>query len=267
MAAGELRVRDGWQILTDWPRLSGKATKMLQAMVAAAPAGTVVSDTYRGKHRGLMLYGPGSPMRLPFVRSHVAQGGRVAMWDMGYWERKEAMRLSIDSLHPTPAQLDMAPTGPGRREFELREDADPAGPIMLVGLGPKSVFAYGLRSAHLWERAKVKDLQRRFPGREIVWRPKGSRPLPLLGLRMSHGQHIEEAMRGCSLVVSHHSNCSVDAVVAGVPFETEGGAALWFAGREFTRENRAEFLRLLSWWEWRRDEAPAAWKWIEKATA
>jgi hypothetical protein len=207
MAAGELRVRDGWQILTDWPRLSGKATKMLQAMVAAAPAGTVVSDTYRGKHRGLMLYGPGSPMRLPFVRSHVAQGGRVAMWDMGYWERKEAMRLSIDSLHPTPAQLDMAPAGPGRREFELREDANPAGPIML-----------------------------------------------------------EEAMRGCSLVVSHHSNCSVDAVVAGVPFETEGGAAAWFKGREFTRENRAEFLRLLSWWEWRRDEAPAAWKWIEKVT-
>lgn len=259
-------MRAGWEVWTDWGHLSAKATRMMKAMAAAAPSGSIMTEQYRGKQRCLMLYGPGSVVKLPVIRAHVAAGGRVAMWDMGYWERRDAMRLSIDSLHPTPAQMALAPCGPGRREFALREDSDPVGPIMLVGLGQKSVYAYGLRDSHAWERAKVKDLHRRYPGREIVWRPKGSHPAPLLGLRMLHGMPIEEAMRGCSLVVSHHSNASVDATVAGVPFETEAGAATWFAGREFTRENRAEFLRLLTWWEWSRFEAPTAWAWIERMT-
>lgn len=259
-------LRDSWEILTDWSRLSAKATRFMQAMVKAAPAGSMATENYRGRHRGLMLYGPGSPVKLPIVRQHVARGGRVAMWDMGYWQRKDAMRLSIDDLHPTPAQLAMVPGVAGRREFELREDADQNGPILLVGLGPKSISAYGLKAEHAWERAKVKELRERFPGREIVWRPKGAHPLPLLDLRMVHGQPIEEALRGCSLVVSHHSNCSVDACVAGVPFETEQGAATWFHGKPFTRENRAEFLRRLTWFEWSRFEAPGAWAWIERVT-
>lgn len=259
-------MQDGWQILTDWSRLSRKATRMLQAMAAAAPAGTVTDETYLGARRGLMLYGPGAPAKLPVIKRHLKFGGFVAMWDMGYWDRKDAMRLSVNHLHPTPQQLELAPAGPGRRAFELRSDADPEGPILLIGTGPKSVFAYGLGQPLAWEAEKVRDLHRRFPGRGILWRPKGDRPVFLHGTELHHGLPIEQAMRGCSLVVSHHSNASVDAVIAGVPFETEQGAATWFAGRHFTPENRAEFLRKLSFWEWSRHEAPAAWQWIERIT-
>lgn len=259
-------MHDGWQILTDWPALNAKATRMLRAMVEAAPPGAVATDRPDGSARGLMVYGPGSPVRHPMVKAHLARGGRVAMWDMGYWERQDAMRLSIDGLHPTPAQLELAADLPARRTFDLREDGDPAGPILLIGLGPKSVLAYRTGGFMAWEKAKVRELRGRFPGRVIRWRPKGRRVMSLPGTELWHGMPIEEAMRGCSLVVSHHSNASVDAVIAGVPFETEMGAATWFAGREITRESRAEFLRLLSWWEFSRFDAPAAWAWIEKVT-
>lgn len=262
-------LQDGWEVLTDFERLSAKATRMVRAMLAEAPPKTVACSRYIGRRRGLMLYGPGSPEKLPMVRRHLKAGGRVAMWDMGYWERRDAMRLSIDGLHPTAEQLALAPPGPGRRSFDLREDADSAGPILLVGLGPKSVFAYGLGHLHAWERAKVADLRLRYPGREIVWRPKGRQPLPLMDLPLRHGMPIEDALRGCSLVVCKHSNVAVDACVAGVPVECEGGAALALYGETPapTREQRAELLRRLSWWEWSRFETEAAWRWIKRVTS
>lgn len=261
-------MHDGWELLIDYPQLSERAKRMMKAMAAAAPEGSLVSENYTGKRRNLMLYGPGSRDHLPLVQRARKRGGRVAMWDLGYWERRDGMRLAIDTLHPTAQQLELSPPGQGRRDFALREDADPAGPILLVGVGPKSVFAYGLQAVHQWERAKLADLRRRYPGRAVVYRPKGDRMPPLADLPVREGIPIEEALRGCSLVACRHSNVAVDACIAGVPVECEDGAAaaLYAAGPAPTREERAEFLRRLTWWEWSRFEAHYAWKWIQRVT-
>lgn len=256
---------DGCEILID-PPMSARGDKFLRAMAEAAPAGTVVTQDYSGKRRLLMMYGPGAPRKLPIVARHLKAGGRVAMWDLGYWDRERSMRLSIDTLHPTAAQLMMAPDGRGRRAFDLREDADPAGSILLVGLGPKACWAYGLAPME-WEKRALKDLQARLPGRRIVWRPKGRAAYPpLKGLEFRHGGPIEDALRGCSLVVCRHSNVAVDACVAGVPVECADGAAaaLYWGNPAPTREQRAEFLRRLSWWEWSRNDAAQAWAWIRR---
>ncbi len=257
-----------WELLCDWPSLNAKATRMMRAMVAARPMGAVATEHYKGTRKGLMLYGPGSPVKFPIVKRHLKYGGRVAMWDLGYWDRKDAMRLSIDNLHPSPEQIARSPTI-ARREFFLREDADPKGHILLVGLGPKSVWAYGLGMMQEWERAKLEDLRKRYPNREIRWRPKGTNPAPLMDLKLLHGVPIEEALKGCSLLVCRHSNAAVDACIAGVPVECEDGAAyaLYRNNPNPTREQRAEFLARLTWWEWNRTEAAAAWDWIEGAIA
>lgn len=261
-------MNEGWEILTDWPLLKPKATWLLQALVQHAPAGSVSSAQYRGDRRFLMLYGPGAPSRLPIVQRHVARGGHVAMWDLGYFDRPDGMRVSIDALHPHPQHIAMSPAI-GRRQFELREDADPAGPILLIGLGKKSVAACGIRKVLWWEHGKVGELQARFPGREILWRPKGKSAQPLLGLRLAHGMPIEEALRGCSLVVCRHSNVAVDACIAGVPVECEDGAALalYRDNPSPTREQRLDFLHRLTWWNWTRNETPGAWQWLEQAMA
>ena len=263
---GRRSMRDGWEILADFHHLNSKATRMLRAMVDAVPEGrAVVTHSYTGARRCLMLYGPGSPLKLPSVQRHIKRGGRVAMWDLAYWERRDSMRLAIDSMHPTPEQIAASPAH-GRRQFLLREDANPSGPILLIGLGPKSIYAYGTGQVQTWERAKLADLRLRYPGREIIWRPKGRRPFPLAGLRMSHGDPIEDALRGCSLLVCRHSNTAVDACIAGVPVECEDGAALaLYRGNPApSREQRADFLARLTYWEWSRFEAAAAWSWIEK---
>lgn len=257
-------MRDGWELLIDAPMVA-RAGRYMRAMRAGAPASAVASPVYTGTRRLLMLYGPGAPHRLPIVRRHVARGGRVAMWDLGYWNRERAMRLSVDDLHPSAEHLVLAPEGPGRRSFDLREDADLEGPILLVGLGPKSAWAYG---AEQWASGKVRELRERFPGRRIVWRPKkGAEPLD--GLPAEIGAPIEEALKGCSLVVCRHSNVAVDAAVAGIPVECDDGAALalYRDNPAPSREQRAEFLRRLSWWNWSIDEAPAAWRWVEKVCA
>lgn len=258
-------MHDGAELLIDHP-LSVRGEKFLRALEDCAPEGTKVSTAYKGMRRLLVLYGPGAPRKLPVIKQHLSVGGRVAMWDLGYWDRERAMRLSIDSLHPTPEQLMLAEDLPARRHFDLREDGDPDGPILLVGLGPKSCYAYGF-GPHEWEKHKLKRLRARFPERTILWRPKGHHPTPLAGLPIMHGNPIEEALRGCSLVVCRHSNVAVDACVAGVPVECEGGAAdaLYAGNPAPTREQRAEFLRRLSWWEWNRSEAAQAWAWIAKA--
>ena len=259
---------DGWEILTDWPRLNARATRMMRALADAAPAGSLVSQRATGARRNLMLYGPGAPEKLPLVKRTLQRGGRVAMWDLGYWDRLGAMRLAIDTLHPTAAQLALAPAGPGRRVFELREDADPSGPILLIGVGPKSVYAYNLRASGNWEREQLKRIRAQYPGRAILYRPKGDKATTIAGLPLRHGMPIEEALRGCSLVVCRHSNVAVDACIAGVPVECEDGAALalYRDGAAPSREQRAEFLRRLTWWEWSQHEAPAAWRWVAGAT-
>jgi len=241
-----------------------RADRYMREMAKAAPAGTSITKKYAGHRSLLVLYGAGAPDKLAIVGRHKQAGGRVAMFDLGYWDRKEAMRLSIDTMHPTAEQLALAPGG-RRRNFTLREDADPNGPILLVGLGRKSCVAWGLQPLE-WEVRKAAELQARFPGRRILWRPKGKNPVSIGDLDVSHGNPIDEALRGCSLVVCRHSNVAIDACIAGIPVECEDGAgfALYGKSPSPTGDERAEFLRRLAWWEWHNTEAAQAWNWINE---
>lgn len=256
---------EGAEILIGDAKMSKRGYHMLSAMLKAAPKGTVASDRYTGAHKLLMMYGAGLPSRHEALEAHRKAGGTVVVWDLGYWDRDDAMRLSIGSLHPTAEQLSMAPEG-CRRQHVLREDADPNGPILLVGLGVKSGLLYGLQTME-WEHGQMFRL--RQTGKKILWRPKGRQTPKLNGATLCHGMPIEEALKGCSLVVCRHSNVAVDACIAGVPVECEDGAAraLYQFGKTPSREQRAEFLRRLGWWNWRPSEAAQAWNWIRKVAA
>lgn len=250
-----------WEVLCD-ERLTRRAARFLSAMAHARDA-TLTSE-YKGDAEVLMLYGAGSPARRRLLERHRAAGGRVVCWDIGYWDRSEAMRLAVDGFHPTPAQLALAAARAPRRTFVMRNDADPAGPILLVGYGPKSSPAYDLPPASDWAHAKIKELKLRFPAAQIAWRPKGPNGYPAAGTTLRHGMPIEEALRGCALVVCAHSNVAVDACEAGVPVECSDGAAraLYGATSTPTAEARQRFLDCLSWFEWRPEEADSAVEWI-----
>lgn len=254
---------EGAEVLIDLPMVR-KGQRMLQALADTLPPDSVVSKRYAGQHRVLVLYGIGDRERQRIAHFHRSKGGRIVMWDLGYFGRDDgAMRLSIDSLHPTAEQLARSPAA-GRRTFNLREDANPAGPVLLVGLGDKSLNLYGLRPMQ-WERTALQAIRTAFPERRVVYRPKGKAQRHLAGVTVETGNSIEEALVGCSLVVCRHSNVAVDACVAGVPVRCDDGAAMALYGRgsQPAPAERLDFLHRLTWWNWSPDEASQAWRFIE----
>jgi len=253
-------------------KTSSSAEPMLAGIAKAAQAaGDEVIET-RKFHGGcdcLVLFGVGAAVHDQARRAQLKRGGRVVSWDLGYFGRAKAtgfLRLSIDKDHPQHL-LDRTSPDPTRWErfgIELRADGDPAGPILLIGLGPKS-----RRYLHHadWELHKLIELEKRFPGRQVLHRPKPGHEYPKLRCERDTDTPIDELLKGCSLVVCHHSNVAVDAAVAGVPFEASDGAAVWLAERPYTPENRLDFLRRLAWWQWKATEAGEAWPFIKEMLA
>ncbi len=243
------------EILLDGP-VSQRGRRMLDALREAIP-GAHTTHSYHGSDRILIMYGAGTAHRQAVLAQHLARKGRALCWDLGYWDRADAMRVALDGLHPTAAHLELSRGQ--RRSFTLREDADPAGPVLLVGLGDKSARMLGLQPQQ-WERKQLAALE----GRRVIYRPKGKTAMHLSGCQTSTHKTIEEALRGVSLVVCRHSNVAVDACIAGVPVQCEGGAAmaLYRSGPNPGQNQRMDFLHRLSWWEWKPSEAAQAWQFL-----
>lgn len=247
---------------------SRRALGILRAMQATAPLPWVQTMCYGSGHDWLMLWGVGREAHARAREAQIRAGGHAALWDMGYFRRGKDggyVRVSVDSWHPE-RWLDKTTNDPCRWRalgIELREDADPRGPIVLVGMSPKSHAFLGTTD---WERHKFAELRQRFPDRKIVFRPKPGRAFSKLPCELARGP-IQGVLRGASLVVCRHSNVACDAVVAGVPFECEEGAAKWLEGQAYTREVRQDFLYRLAWWQWLPQEARQAWDFLLKVTA
>lgn len=236
------------------------ARTILQAMAEAAAAdGYTVraTDRYTGCAPVLMLWGVGRPEHMAARATHLEAGGRAILWDMGYFGRGKHdayVRVTLDHDHPW-RDLDDTPPDPSRWGsfgIELREDFDPDGHIVLACLGRKSIESRGL---HGWNDRAHKRLMALYPGVRVVRREKPSSRHATVPL-------ISEVLRGARLLYCLHSNCAIDAAIAGVPFECEDGAAWWLKQRPYTPENRLDFLRRLCWWQWRCYEATEAWQFI-----
>jgi hypothetical protein len=247
-----------------------RGARMLEAMIAAAPVPLKVRRTFVGDCDVLMTYGTGHPVRRPWWKKQRAIGGRCIGWDLGYWKLKAdgtyRMRVTVDDDHPHRL---IRPEPPERWDAEgiaLREDAGP-GPIVLIGLTAKSNHAAGLPTLH-WERKKLREIEKLYPGRAVVHRPKRPTDPLLRQVRIAEGGPIEPVLKGASLVVCKHSNVAVDACIAGVPVVCEDGAARALYGSDLsapkvpTREERLAFLRGLAWWQWKPEEAKDAWTYL-----
>lgn len=139
---------------------------------------------------------------------------QFAYWDLGYWNRRPlrapqdgAHRLSFNSWDTA----DHMPRGMPADRFEasgielLRPAPRSSDIALIAGMSAKSarVHGYGLDA---WERQAATIARAR--GWRAVLRPKAPRVVI---------DAIETALMHCGLLVTHHSNCAVDAIIAGVP--------------------------------------------------
>lgn len=248
------------------PTNSRHSKETLDGIIEAAKAAgwtVTVTSEYRRRGAVLVVYGVGSTINNAARNAQIARGGRVMMFDLGYFGKKKTggyFKVSLDTDHP-PQYLDLTPNAPARWEahgIELKDGAGD-GPIVLVGLGPKARTYLNLRH---WEANQLRDLRQRFPGREIIHRAKPGKPVLNIGVPVDCETPIADLLRGASLVVCRHSNVAIDAAIAGVPFECVDGAAKWLADRPFTRDNRLDFLRRCAYWQWKADESAQCWKFI-----
>lgn len=234
-------------------KCSRKAAAILSAMRQSAKgAGVriVETQTYKGSCELYMTWGLGHPQRRAWADAHIAKGGHVIGWDLGYFDRLTRCRVTINHDHPYRLVRDMPHTR--MPKVTLREDADTSGPVIVVGMGPKSITAYGNWEAHAVKRARMA-----YPDKQVVVRPKYSQT------------PIEAVLKGASLVVCRHSNVALDACIAGVPVVCEDGIARSLYGDDIanplnpSKEQRAQLLANAGWWQWAPSEAKHAWAFLK----
>ena len=249
--------------------LSPTAREALDAMTQAAKR--MFSVTACGELSGtpdvLLLWGIGAAHQAAAAKKQLYRGGRVVMLDMGYHKdkpgRNRMFRVSIDEPHPQRL-LDETPDALCKNWLPRVEEKPNLGSrVLLVDMGPKAVSQYELND---WARLKATELESRgIPRSDMLHRPKPKRPfIPVPGVAHDAASSIDTLLRRSRLVVTHHSNVGVEAVMAGVPLETEDGAAFWMRGKEWTYENRVSFINRLSHWQYRPTQAAEAWTFLER---
>lgn len=234
------------------------------------------SLSYRGEieARCAIFYGLACGLRR--VLADYKREARAFYIDLGYWGRRKKSRwdgyhkIVLNSRHPTayfqrrehPADRFMqfgVPIRPWRRAGRN---------IIVAGMSAKAAFAEGLK-AEAWERETIMRLSR-LTKRPIIYRPKpnwtGARPIA--GAQFQRGLDIADALRDCHALVTHHSNCAVDALLAGVPVISPFGAASALAEPRLENienprmpEGREQWAADLAYTQYSLDEMASGFAW------
>lgn len=250
----------------------------LQKGAAAAGVDAVTINQYKPNNDVLVIYGMGAADRIHIAADHVAAGGRLITWDVGYWDRKlqdkvRRFRFSIDGFHPPKFIFKTTPRSSNRfRKSGLKimdgSSYNPSGPILLAGNGPKS----NVIGAAGWAAAKSSELRKVFPGKQIIYRPKPNnlhdQGVNCDGISM---EPTDKAVARASLVVCRHSNLAVDACRLGIPVVCDDGAAASIYPQRLEDyknqpdlQTRKDFIYRLAWWQWSPNECAEGivWPWL-----
>lgn len=250
--------------------LADRGRAILEAMIAAAPIPVRITPRgYKGDCEILMTYGTGHPERRPYWLQHIRTGKQGIGWDLGYWHRTDdfQMRMTLNGDHPPSYIRAEPPDRFNATGIQLRNEYDPKGPILLIGMGRKAACLHA-GGPLVWERRMHAQLRAIYPKREIVFRPKRISGPMIRHCRTLVGMPIERALEGTSLVVCRHSNVAIDACIAGIPVVCEDGAAAALYGRDLRNprapgeEERRRFLEGVAYWNWKPSEAGEAWTYI-----
>jgi hypothetical protein len=223
---------------------------------------SIITNSYQGKCKNLVLWGYGGKVQQQAIKEHRATGRNVIILDIGYFGRdygyrRSHARLSINEWHPQNI-LKHATNDPSRfnqNRIKLLDTYDKDGHILLCGLGRKSKAFLG-HNDMTWEKGMVAKINKFYPLTPVAFRPKPRGVETISGCIVAHEGDIKKWLTGCRLVVSNHSNVSVDACIHGVPaICTDGVGAAIYPGEisrelHLTRDERLDFLAKVAWFNW-----------------
>jgi hypothetical protein len=197
---------------------------------------------------------------------------RVLHTDLAFWGRDTHMKLALGGRWSPLADHDYGPERMAAHKVKVAPNRKPGRRILVCGMSEKAAGTFGL-SAEEWERDAIRRLIAEGAER-IVYRPKPSwkDAKPIHGAKYDYGSRpIEAALADCDAVVSHHSNCAVDALATGLPIYVETGIAHSLSVSTLKdaigatapdRDTRERFLRQVAWHQWTLNEL-AAGTWLK----
>lgn len=229
----------------------------------------VYRTTFDGQRRGDLAVAYGW-VHEPIFRAY----GQYVYWDLGYWNRRPAAEpregLHRLALHDWDTATHLERGCPGDRldAFgpRLVEPIRLANQVALIaGMSAKAAMTHGYAGG-TWEQGAASEL------RALNWRPIQR---PKVAKRMTALEPIDQALMNCGLLATHHSNCAVDAVVAGVPvwavkgvgrLVSSDGPPACSAPRVLTLRERQGFLADLAYAQWTPAEMRSgeAWAYIRE---
>lgn len=237
----------------------------------------IIEEFYNGPVSQIaVFYGLRGNLRQVFADYRMYQRKAVHV-DLGYWNRTEGGKLygyhkvTVNNRHPTAYFQNKR--HPHDRFSKLGLQIKPwrtnGEHILVAGMGPKAADVEGF-APNQWEKDAVAKL-RMHTDRPIIYRPKPSwhHPEPIDGTMLSpNNQPLEEVLRKCHAVVSHHSNVCVDALIEGVPVFCVKGVAVTMGLNDISKieeplipDGREQWAADIAYCQWRPDEMKEGLVW------
>lgn len=163
---------------------------------------------------------------MQILKTYVDAGKTAVLIDLGFWGRHDGGRLAgyhkfvINGLQP--GDYFNSKEHPANRFNKFGIDLKPYNPegeyILLAGMSGKAASVYGL-APEQYERNMVREI-RKYTDMPIVYRPKPTfQDATKIDGAIYSGpeEDLNGVLEKAKIVVSHHSNVAVDAIVAGKP--------------------------------------------------
>lgn len=227
-----------------------------------------------------VFYGFDETMRDIF-RGYRAAGRPVVYVDLGYWGRKDLGRwtgfhkVSVNNRHPTAYFQKRPHNGSRAAQFGIKfKEWSTGSHILVAGTSDKGAIVDGFAPEE-WERWAITEL-RRHTDRPIIYRAKpswlGARPIPGSCFQQTRDD-VGIMLEDCHAVVTHHSNVSIDGLIAGVPAFCLEGLATPLALSDLSRieeprreGDREQLVNDISWCQFNVQEMTdgVAWRHLKE---
>ncbi len=213
-------------------------------------------------------------------------GKHVIIFDKGMLRvknRSSYHRAQIDDGNPLKCLMRRRFSHKRARQRDIRvkklgrrAQPEPGAPIVMTTNSQKHNDFWGIEDGAAYDRQIVDEI-RKHTDRPIIYRPKPKRDAfpPIPGTTYSTTPEcIEDILPAAHVLVTHSSNCAINAILMGVPAICLGQCAATPVSGNSLETIEAPFypgvllfrqwLSCLMWFEWRMDEYKSgeAWKFI-----
>jgi hypothetical protein len=222
-------------------------------------------------------------MSKQIMRDHRSMGKAVVYLDKGYTREKGPdghtlyTRMSVNSDSPIQYMMDRKWSNDRfaalNLELEPRKENE-SGHVLYCSSSAKYHDFHDIGDATLCAEKVFKRLAR-LTKKQLVFRPKPSdrRAKAIAGVALSTAsQSMQDALKGCRLVVTYGSTAAMDAVIAGIPALVLGTSiAAPVSGKEIgesleplywpSEEHRYRWARAMAYCQWTVDEMRSGEAW------